>query len=575
MDKKAIIVVSVCVVLFGINLYYVSQNQKTGFVRQQSEQPVAAPLPQLEAVPETLVPEGNLAPEQLVVLENNFFRVVTTSHGGGIRHVELKKHQIKGDEPVVLNNGAQLPVFNIQGWTLGANLIGYQVAGSDAGSVTFIRELQPGVQLSRKFSVSDDYSITLEQVIANSSSEIKVLPPCRISLGSVTSLHPENGSAEERYVTLSWYTAGGSYGSGNLGQFNDTSFAGLKFWPGKKLIESADSQPIRWASVKTQFFAMIVDCVGFDGQRVEGVRQYFPDIRTEVNSAVPAGIVGDLAVSGLTVNPNTSVAQKFSLYAGPKENSRLQALPDDQARIMEFGWFGLISRALLWLMNFIHDFIPNYGVAIVCVTIILRAILWWPQSAANRSMKRMQAVAPLMKEMQEKFKDKPDKLNQEMMKIYKDYGVNPVGGCLPMLIQFPIFIGFYWMLQSSIELRHEHFLWIKDLSQPDTVLRIALGGNFSLPLNPMPLIMTLTMFISMRITPQPQGVDNPMMKMMKFMPLFFLIFCYNFSSALSLYWTAQNLLSIFQMRYNLKQVAPTLEAMKAQAQARKKKQHKR
>ena len=329
------------------------------------------------------------------------------------------------------------------------------------------------------------------------------------------------------------------------------------------------------AAVKSQFFAMIINCNGFDALKAEGVRQYFPDIRNEPNAAVPAGIVGDLLISGVTVNPNSGAAQQFTLYAGPKENSRLQALPDAQAAVMEFGWFGIISRFLLTLMNFIHYYVKNYGIAIICVTIILRAILWWPQSAANRSMKRMQAVAPLMKEMQEKFKDKPDKLNQEMLKIYKDYGVNPVGGCLPMLIQFPIFIGFYWMLQSSIELRHEHFLWIKDLSQPDTVFRIPFGGDYSFPLNPMPLIMTLTMYLSMRITPQPSGVDNPMMKMMKFMPLFFLIFCYNFSSALSLYWTAQNILSIVQMRYNLKQVAPTLEEMKLQAQARKKKQHKR
>ncbi|MDR0533832.1 MAG: membrane protein insertase YidC [Verrucomicrobiales bacterium] len=601
MDKTAIIVISVCVALFGANLYYANQNQKSQFARQQAQaaqqqasgtaaapaaaaQPAANSQPltpaqpaneQLSPAAETLVPESNLAPEQLVTLENNFFRVIATTHGGGIKRVELKKHTLNDDHPVILNNGAQLPVFNIQGWTPNVNLIGYQIANSDANSVTFTRELQPGITLTRKFTVSGDYSLTLEQTVTNGTAEIKVLPPYRLNIGAVTALHPENGSAEDRYVTLSWYTTNGSYDSGHLAQFNDTSFAGMKFWSGKKLIESSQGQAIRWASVKSQFFALIVDCIGFDAQGVEGARQYFPDIRTVANTAVPAGIVGDLAISGITVNPNTSTAQKFTLYAGPKENSRLQALPDNQARVMEFGWFGIISRALLWLMNSIHSFVPNYGVAVIFVTIILRAILWWPQSAANRSMKRMQAVAPLMKEMQEKYKDKPDKLNQEMLKIYKDYGVNPVGGCLPMLIQFPIFIGFYWMLQSSIELRHEHFLWIKDLSQPDTVLRIPFGGNFSFPLNPMPLIMTLTMYISMRITPQPQGVDNPMMKMMRFMPLFFLIFCYNFSSALSLYWTAQNILSIIQMRYNLKQVAPTLEAMKAQAQARKKKQLKR
>ncbi|MDR1190271.1 MAG: membrane protein insertase YidC [Verrucomicrobiales bacterium] len=593
MDKTAIIVISLCVVLFGLNWHYAQKKQtarQAELERQRVEQvaqppPAAAqPLPparpadeQLSAAPELVTPEGDLAPEQECALENDYFRVRLTTHGGGVKRVELKKHHAGIDQPVILNNGARLPVFNISGWMAGANLIGWQIAASDAGSVTFTRELQPNLTVTRRFTVSGDYQLTLDQIITNSSADpkdLKVLPPYRLALGAVTALHPENGAAEERYVTLSWYTVGDSYGSGQLGSFSDTAPLGFKLWSGKKVIDSG-GDAIRWAAVKSQFFAMMVNCLGFDAQRAEGTRQYFPDLQSNPNAAVPAGIVGDLTVSGVTVNPGTSVAQQFSFYAGPKENSRLQALPDNQAKIMEFGWFGIISRALLWLMNAIHDVIPNYGVAIICVTIILRAVLWWPQSSANRSMKRMQAVAPLMKETQAKFKDKPEKLNQEMMKIYKDYGVNPVGSCLPMLIQFPIFIGFYWMLQSSIELRHEHFLWIKDLSQPDTVWRLAFGPAFSLPINPMPLLMTLTMYLSMRISPQPQGVDNPMMKMMKFMPLFFLLFCYNFSSALSLYWTAQNILSIVQMRYNLRQVAPTLEAMKAQAVARRKAQHKR
>jgi YidC/Oxa1 family membrane protein insertase len=588
MDKKAIIVVSACVLLIIGNVYLSSKNRpapspaptqtqtaaQTAPTPDSTQTPATVPNQQLSQAAATLVPEKDLPAEQIITLENNFFRVETTTHGGGIKQVQLKQHTIDGTRPVILNNSSQLPVFNIQGWTQEANLIGYQVANSDANSVTFTRELQPGITLSRKLTISGDYSITLEQTITNASNEIKVLPPYRLSIGSVSALHPENASAEERYVTLSWYTTAGNYSSGHLGQFNDTSFLGFRFWSGKKLIESPAGQPVRWAAVKSQFFTLIVNCSGNDAVEAEGQRQYFPDLRVEANAATPVGIAGDLSFSGITVSPGTSTAQKFTLYAGPKENSRLQLLPDNQAKVMEFGFVGWISRFLLWLMNFIHDYVGNYGIAVICVTIILRAILWYPQSAANRSMKRMQAVAPLIKDNQTKYKDKPDKLNAEMLKIYKDYGVNPVGGCLPMLIQFPIFIGFYWMLQSSIELRHEHFLWIKDLSQPDTIFRLPLG-SFSLPINPMPLIMTVSMFISMHITPQPQGVDNPMVKMMKFMPFFFLIFCYNFSSALSLYWTAQNILSIIQMRYNLKQVAPTLEEMKVQAQARKKKQHKR
>ncbi|MDR2462685.1 MAG: membrane protein insertase YidC [Verrucomicrobiales bacterium] len=582
MDKTALIIVSVCVALLGYGFYTKSKTQptrpQTAAPRAADTQPLVPARPadeQLRAAPDPVAPERNLAPEQLVTLENDYFRVITTTHGGGIKRVELKKHRLGIDAPVVLNNGAPLPVFNISGWSADANLIGYSVAASDTASVTFTRELQPGLIINRKFTVSGDYQLTLDQIITNRTGDIKVLPPYRLALGAVTALHPENAGAESRYVTLSWYSTGGKYAKSDITSFDGFAPLGFKFTSGKTVIGSDGENPVRWASVKSQFFAMIIDCQGFDALRAEGTRQHLPDLATRPGAAVPTGIVGDLAISGITINPDTSASQQFSLYAGPKENSRLQALPDHQAEIMEFGAFiGPISSLLLWLMNTIHGFAANYGLAIIIVTVIIRAVLWWPQSAANRSMKRMQAVAPLMKETQEKFKDKPEKLNQEMMKIYKEYGVNPVGSCLPMLIQFPIFLGFYWMLQSSIELRHEHFLWIKDLSQPDTVWRLALGG-FSLPVNPMPLVMTLTMYLSMRISPQPQGVDNPMMKMMKFMPLFFLLFCYNFSSALSLYWTAQNILSIVQMRYNLKQVAPTLEAMKAQAAARRKQQRKR
>jgi len=245
-------------------------------------------------------------------------------------------------------------------------------------------------------------------------------------------------------------------------------------------------------------------------------------------------------------------------------------LSENRAEVMEFGMFGMVSRLLLWTMNHIHDVVQSYGWAIVILTAILKAILWYPQGMANASMKRMAAVAPVIKEIQEKYKEKPEKLNTEMISVYKDYGVNPVGGCFPILLQFPIFLGFYSMLQTAIELRHQSFLWIHDLSQADTIFTLPLFG-YDFPVNPMPLIMAATMYWSMHVTPQPAGVNNPMLKIMKFMPLMFLAFCYNFSAALSLYWTVQNLLSIVQLYYNIHfQKDLSLEEMKAQVAAKKK-----
>jgi YidC/Oxa1 family membrane protein insertase len=351
-----------------------------------------------------------------------------------------------------------------------------------------------------------------------------------------------------------------SFGPGFLGMGGD-----------KTELVSDNGDIIQWAALKTQFFTLIVNMNDRPGQVFRGVPQRLPELKDPETGVIPDGIRGTVEFPGFQVN--ASFSQKFSIYAGPKEDSRLRKMGTDEDRLMQFGVFGVISRPLLMLMNGINTIVHNYGISIILMTIILRSILWYPQTKANLSMKRMQTVAPLMKEIQEKFKDKPEKMNQEMMKLYQDYGVNPFGGCLPLLIQFPIFLGFYYMLLGSIELRHAGFLWIDDLAQPDTVLRISalswvpiFQGN----INPMPLVMAVTMYISMSITPQPTGVDNPMMKVMKFMPAMFLIFCYNFASALSLYWTMQNLLSIVQMKYNMKKEPPTLEALKEEAVRKKK-----
>jgi len=142
---------------------------------------------------------------------------------------------------------------------------------------------------------------------------------------------------------------------------------------------------------------------------------------------------------------------------------------DEQQKVMNFGMFHLVSEFLLWAMNSLQKMVHSYAAAIIILTILIKSALWPLQNKATSSMKRMQLLSPKMTELREKYKDDPQKMNEELMKLYKQYGVNPFGGCLPMLIQIPIFFGFYSMLGSAIELRNSHFLWIHDLSQPDTV----------------------------------------------------------------------------------------------------------
>jgi YidC/Oxa1 family membrane protein insertase len=181
------------------------------------------------------------------------------------------------------------------------------------------------------------------------------------------------------------------------------------------------------------------------------------------------------------------------------------------------------------------------------------------------TMKRMGLLGPLMKELQEKYKDNPQQQQMETMKLYKDYGVNPLGGCLPLFLQFPIFIGLYSVLEVAAELRGQSFWWVRDLAAADTQGQL-LGFN----INPLPIIMGLTMVAQMKLTPQPATVDKTQQRIFMLMPLFFLWISYDFAAALALYWSTQNIFSIFQTRImKLYMPEPKLEkvALKPAAKA--------
>lgn len=178
--------------------------------------------------------------------------------------------------------------------------------------------------------------------------------------------------------------------------------------------------------------------------------------------------------------------------------------------------------------------------AIVLMTLLLKIITLPFTLAASRSAKKMGKLQPQMKEVREKYKDNPQKLNQATIALFKENKVNPMGGCIPILITIPLFIAFFAMLQGTAELRYQSFLWAHDLSGPDTIARI-----LGLPINIMPLLMGATMVIQMRLTPTPTA-DNAQMMMMKFMPIVFTLFCYNFAAALALYSTVNGVVTILQ-----------------------------
>ena len=254
------------------------------------------------------------------------------------------------------------------------------------------------------------------------------------------------------------------------------------------------------------------------------------------------------------IQPGTQYTYKYQLFMGPKRIQELRNVGNDLHKVVDFGWFDFIAKPCLWLMNKFYSVIPNYGVAIILLTLLIKLILWPLGQKSYKSMSEMKKLQPLMKEIREKYKDDKQRMNQEVMGLYRTYKINPLGGCLPMVVQLPVFFALYRMLYEAIELRHApFFLWIDDLSAPDRLFRFDFSIPFMEPPYGIPVltvVMGASMFLQQKMSP-PMG-DATQAKMMMFMPIIFTVIFINFSSGLVLYWLVNNLFSIAQQYYTQK-----------------------
>ena len=251
------------------------------------------------------------------------------------------------------------------------------------------------------------------------------------------------------------------------------------------------------------------------------------------------------------IHPGTQQTFEYGLFFGPKNVRIMRSVGKDLDKAVDFGWFDFIARPCLWLMNFFYGFIPNYGVAIIILTILVKAILFPLGTKSYKSMNEMKKLQPIMAEIREKHKGDKKKMNEEIMGLYRTYKINPMGGCLPMVAQIPVFFALYRMLYQAVELRHAPFFgWINDLSAPDRLFRF----DFSIPFMEPPfgipvltLVMGATMLLQQKMTPSPG--DPNQARMMMLMPVVFTFIFINFSSGLVLYWLINNVLSISQQYY--------------------------
>jgi YidC/Oxa1 family membrane protein insertase len=298
---------------------------------------------------------------------------------------------------------------------------------------------------------------------------------------------------------------------------------------------------IDWAGIETQYFmsAAIPESLSGNGLRFHlNGEKNLVEVRLSRQEQV--------------FQPGGVNVFKYTLFMGPKRMPDLKAIGRNLDKAMDFGYFDIIAKPCLWLMNFIHDrAIPNYGVCIILLTILFKIIFWPLGTKSYKSMAEMKKLQPLMEEIRKKYKDDKKKMNEEIMGLYRTYKVNPMSGCLPMLVQIPVFIAFYRMLYGAIELRHAPFaLWINDLSAPDRLFHF----GFSIPMMAPPygipvltIIMGATMLLQQKLSPPPG--DPAQAKMMMMMPIVFTVIFINFPSGLVLYWLVNNILSIAQQYY--------------------------
>jgi YidC/Oxa1 family membrane protein insertase len=505
-------------------------------------------------------------PERVETLETPEAVYTFTSHGGGLKGIQLKKYRETvgyGAKPagssnamVLLDGQAEVPILGVRDSELPLGEGEFALTRPSANTLRAELVLTNGLTVIKDFSLSTNYLLEARLRLENRGAKPYSLADYYVTAGTTTSLNPRddpsllggfwyNGVKEEA-IQAAWFD-----------NRSALSCVGAPSVP--RSFYRAGSTNVVWAAVHSQFFTVALLPASNHVASQVLVRRFetaAADLASR-RGPPPYAYEASLMYPAVSLAPGQALERGFLVYAGPKEYKTLARIGHNLDVVMGYtGFFGWFAKALLLSMNGLYLLVPNYGLAIILITVIIKVLFWPLTQASTRSMKRMQALQPQMKALQEKYKDDPAKMNKKLMEFMKENKVSPMGGCLPMLLQIPVFIGFYQMIRSAIELRGVHFLWATDLSRPDTIFVIpgldwlpffGVPGS-GLPINPLPLVMGVTMFYQARMTPPSPGMDPAQQKIMKYMPMMFMVFLYNFSAGLTLYWTVQNLLTIAQMK---------------------------
>jgi YidC/Oxa1 family membrane protein insertase len=557
MDRKAWIAIILSVL--GLVLwqwYYVKTYSPKPHVAAP-ETTAAAPSP--SEAPPSQGPVSTPAPvreEPVITARNQSLysksaEYVFSNDKGGIERAILLLHLGENQQAVFLNGNRAMPIGAI-GENPSEALGGFAMETDQGkGEAIFTRKDADGLEIAKRFTLPEsgakdgNYVVRMELTFRNAGATDVERKGYFVFAGGAAPIHHNDLPI---YTKFDWMHEG-KFATIDVNWFDPSSvpLLGIPIRDARSLYLET-KKDVTWTGVASQYFCTIVTT-----EKTKGISAWATRYDTrKLDDARVYGIQGGIGMPAFRLTPGQSLVESFGIYAGPKDLAQLRKLGGGQDAVMNFGMFGFVSEFLLWAMNSLNAVFHNYAAAIIVLTIIIKSLLWPIQNKATDQMRKMALLSPKMTELREKYKDDPQKMNEEVMKLYKEYGVNPFSGCVPLLIQIPIFFGFYAMLGSAIELRNSSFLWVQDLSQPDTVFKL-----WGFPVNVLPIVMAGTMIWQLVITPK--SGDAMQQRIFYFMPVIFLVFCYNYASGLALYWTTQNLFSIVQLYLTRNKPLPTLE----------------
>lgn len=572
MDRTGIIVVSLCAVLL---FFWFIETKKVNEQRLLQEQAastniVITPPPAVASIPISASSGTGFSfsaniPERTIVLTNARARYTFTSRGGGLKSVDLLSYpetitpRWKKGAPTngvaTLNTGAPMPILAIVG---DPGFVGdgdFTLTKKDGG-VEAEKSLPDGLVLTKNFQFSSNYLVNITVTLKNESGKPLALRQQQWIVGTATPMDVDDVSFSI-YGGAIWFDGVTTHFCPPTYFATNTSYFGI-FPRTPKAEFIGGTNNVVWGATYNQFFTLLaMPKINQPAQEVIATSVDLP--ATNETSIAAVGVQTALVYPAQSLAADQILERQITLYAGPKEFHALEKIGDQFQNHADLVWnlgsgfttfWGIgtfFAKVLLSAMNGLHYLLPalSYGWIIVLLTLLLRAFFWPFTAASMRSMKKMQALAPEVKALKEKYADDPQKFTQKQMELWRKNKVSPMSGCLPMLIQMPVFLGFFTMIRSAIELRGAHFLWVVDLTKPDTLFIIP-GFNF--PFNLLPLLMVAVMVWQAHLQPPSPGMDPGQQKMMRYMPLIFLLFLYNYSAGMALYMTVSTAAGILQQR---------------------------